>query len=139
MEVLRKIYQKFINPKQFLKFGIVGLLATLIHATSFELIFTHLRWTSTAANICGFLTAFVFSYWLQIGFTFKEEAHASANPKLARVRFIGVSLFGFLFNLLSALLLIDFLRLNRLCYLFVLVFITPVLIYVLQKHWSLKN
>lgn len=79
---------------QFLRFGVIGLLAALTHY-ALAMLFIHQQMNIAAANLWGFLSAFWVSYFGHRIFTFNavQISHCRTLPK-----FIIVAVTGFIFN-----------------------------------------
>lgn len=79
---------------QFMRFGIIGLLAALTHY-ALAMLFIHQQMNLAVANFLGFLTAFWVSYFGHRIFTFNvvQLSHRKTLPK-----FIIVAVTGFIFN-----------------------------------------
>ncbi|MFO6424402.1 GtrA family protein [Motilimonas sp. KMU-193] len=128
-----------IKLGQLISFAVVGVGATLTHALVFHILFAWFGWTQLPANIGGFLVAFAVSYLGQFKWTFKTEAAAVSCQKRAFVRFFKTAIFGLLLNLLWAFITIDWLGLHHYVYLALLTFVTPVIIFALNKFWVFKQ
>lgn len=87
---------------QLLKFGLVGVLATIVHMIiGFLLI--QAGWHPLLANTCAFVIAFFVSFVGHLGFSFADQ-EASFRRSLSR--FVVVGLIGFSVNQLILALLI---------------------------------
>ncbi|MCE2573156.1 GtrA family protein [Motilimonas eburnea] len=128
-----------IRLEQLASFAIVGVGATLTHALVFHILFDSVGLAQLPANIVGFLVAFTVSYLGQFKWTFKAEAAAVSCQKSAFVRFFKTAIFGLLLNLLWAFVTIDWLGLHHYVYLALLTFVTPVVIFALNKFWVFKS
>lgn len=134
----RQISQHNINLGQLISFAVVGVGATLTHAWVFHALYAWAEMAQLPANIFGFLVAFSVSYLGQFKWTFKTEAQAATSQKKAFIRFGKTALFGLLLNLGWAGLTIDWLGLHHYVYLALLTFVTPVVIFLLNKFWVFK-
>ncbi len=127
-----------ITLKQLLSFGLVGVGATITHACVFHLLYEYGHQHQLVANIVGFLIAFMVSYLGQFHWTFKQEALALTNKSRAFLRFFKTALIGLTINLIWAGIIIDALSLHHYIYLFFLTFITPLVIFLLNKFWVFR-
>lgn len=69
---------------QIMRFGIVGVLASLVHFSCVVLFVHFLHWLPLVANVVGFSIGVQVSYWGHRSFTFRgtEATHAVAYPRL---------------------------------------------------------
>lgn len=87
---------------QLLRFGLVGILATIVHMIiGFLLI--QAGWHPLLANTCAFVIAFFVSFVGHLGYSFSDQ-EASFRRSLSR--FVAVGLIGFLVNQLILAVLI---------------------------------
>lgn len=87
---------------QLLRFGLVGILATIVHMIiGFLLI--QAGWHPMLANTCAFIIAFFVSFVGHLGFSFADQK-TSFSRSLSR--FVVVGLFGFSVNQLILAVLI---------------------------------
>jgi putative flippase GtrA len=124
--------------QQLVSFAIVGVGATLTHAIIFNISFEQLRLHHLIANILGFCIAFLVSYLGQFHWTFKEQAIQLEDKRSAFFKFLKTALLGFALNLFWSFLILVFLQLHHYFYLALLTFVTPILIFLLNKFWVFK-
>lgn len=127
------------NIQQILSFAIVGVGATLTHASVFHLCYEEAKLNHFVANLIGFAVAFLVSYLGQFKWTFKQEAKQVSHQGKAFLRFFQTALIGLGLNLVWASLVLDWLQLHHYVYLAMLTFVTPVLIFLLNKFWVFKS
>lgn len=89
---------------RILRYGTVGIVSTIIHASSL-LVFSQIPVGGGVANLISFVLAFGFSFKAQQFFVFKDRL---GNQQLNQLAFFLI--FGF--NILSALVLGGFLQGN---------------------------
>lgn len=116
------------------RFGVVGVAATATHATIAYLLLTLLHWHPLAANVSGFICAFVLSFAGHSRWTFADANH----PRGAVFRFFAVQLFGLA---LSNGLLWLLLHVNtpRLIALGGAILIVPPTSYILSRLWAFRT
>lgn len=124
--------------QQLVSFAIVGVGATLTHAIIFNISFELLQLYHLIANIFGFCIAFLVSYLGQFHWTFKEQSIQLADKRGAFFKFLKTALLGFAVNLFWAFLILELLQLHHYYYLALLTFVTPILIFILNKFWVFK-
>ncbi|WP_022942804.1 GtrA family protein [Psychromonas hadalis] len=137
MKLLRELATNRLF-QQLVSFSIVGVGATLTHAVIFNLVFQQLQFHHFIANILGFCLAFLVSYLGQFHWTFKEQAIQLTDKRSAFVKFFKTALLGFAVNLFWSFIILEFLQLHHYYYLALLTFVTPILIFVLNKFWVFK-
>lgn len=124
---------------QLTSFAIVGGLASLVHVGVFHVIFVYFSVTHWLANLAGFSLAFIVSYLGQFRWTFRQEAKKILDPHKAFGRFLRIALIGLGLNLFWAYLFIDILAWHHFFYLSMLLFVTPVVVFLLTKFWAMKS
>ena len=123
-----------MNTKAFIlqltKYGIFGVIATLIHLfTAWALIY-FLDTTVFISNIVAFFVAFTFSYVFQTLYVFKTLFHFSKLLKFFTVQF-GTFLFSYM---LSDTISIQ----NSYLHTLLIVAIMPLITFVIHKFWTFK-
>lgn len=135
------LHTKVINHpliKQLVGFASVGVIATLVHALVFNLCFTLLSFHHVWANVAGFSVAFSVSYFGQFYWVFKQQAAQVKSKKSTFLKFLSTALTGFAINLLWAYLILTVMQLHHYFYLALLTFVTPLVLFCLNKLWVFK-
>ena len=115
---------------QLVKYGLLGVIATLIHLLSAWSILYIFGTTVFVANVFAFLIAFSFSYIAQTQYVFQSEFHI-----VKFFKFFGVQFFTFLFSyVVSNILQIGSNYLHTL----LIVAIMPLITFTLHKFWTFK-
>ena len=115
---------------QLTKYGIFGVIATLIHLfTAWALIY-FFQTTVFISNMLAFFVAFSFSYIFQTLYVFKTIFHFSKLFKFFTVQF-GTFLFSYI---LSEMLSIQ----NNYLHTLLIVAIMPLITFVIHKFWTFK-
>lgn len=60
--------------KQFSKYFSIGILNTLVHWGVFSLCYFIFELNQSTSNVLGFITAVIFSFYMNAKFTFKQSA-----------------------------------------------------------------
>lgn len=118
---------------QLARYGISGVIATLIHA----LIYLYLLeqgWPSLWANTAGFIPAFFWSFALQSLWVFRREKMSWLQLR----GFVLSALFGYLLNSIIAYTCIDIFRTPGWVSVLVMVSITPAATFIINKYWVFK-
>jgi putative flippase GtrA len=91
----RAIHDRAIYlAKYILKFGTVGLLATITHFLFLWILFTYTSFAPLWANLLAYCIAFNVSFFLNFKWTFQSEK----DPTEAAVKFLLASLFAMFTN-----------------------------------------
>jgi len=115
---------------QLVKYGLLGVVATLIHLLSAWSIIYIFGATVFTSNIFAFLIAFSFSYIAQTQYVFESEFHI-----VKFFKFFGVQFSTFLFSyFVSNILRIESSYLHTL----LIVAIMPLITFTLHKFWTFK-
>ena len=137
MKLVRELATNSLS-QQLVSFFIIGVGATLTHAIVFNISFEQLQLHHFMANILGFCIAFLVSYLGQFHWTFKDQTIQLSDKRSTFFKFLKIALLGFLVNLLWSYLILEFLLLHHYYYLALLTFVTPILIFMLNKFWVFK-
>ncbi|MGD9717805.1 MAG: GtrA family protein [Sulfurimonadaceae bacterium] len=120
---------KKLGTKLF-KYGILGILATLIH-TGIAFALLHFEGlTLFTANLTGFLSAFIFSYVMQSHFVFQ---HAISFTKAFKYFVVQAGAF------LSAYFLAHFVQTNHYLQTLIIVFALPLLTFIIHSFWTFNT
>ena len=99
--------------EQFLKFGIVGVLATLIDYLALylfsELVGVYYLW----AKVLAFVVATVFNYWASMRYVFQAKSELKDERAQSFVLFLITCLAGLALSLLIMWLVVDVLGIKR--------------------------
>jgi len=127
-------FTKEMNTKvfiaQIIKYGLLGVIATLIHLLSAWAIIYLFASTVFISNIIAFFVAFSFSYIAQTLYVFDSEFHILKLAKFFIVQF-GTFLFSFL---ISNVVVIQSSYLHTL----LIVAIMPLITFTIHKFWTFK-
>ena len=118
-------------PARLFKYGIIGVVATLIHIGVASAYIYTVNNSLFQSNVAGFLVAFVFSYIMQSVYVFE---HAISWRKAARYFIVQ---FG---SLLAAIVISDmFTMLNSYVKTFLVVVFMPLVTFLIHKFWTFKT
>ena len=115
---------------EFIRFGLVGVTNTLVHAGIVVTLMELLAPPAYVANGVAFMFAIVMSYILNSRFTFKTPASF-----LGYRRFLLVSLVSLALTL-AITSLVEFLGWHYAFGLLMVIFVVPVLNYIVMKLWA---
>jgi putative flippase GtrA len=140
MKYLERYSSTFPAPivrqiRQLLCFGAVGGMSTLLNSIIFVSLVDFLKIPAQLGNLFAFLSAFLVSYFGHLWWTFGNKPHSVARF----IKFLAISLCGLTLN--SCFVWITMHRLHQSAYVATLpmIFITPLLIFVINKFWVFKD
>lgn len=114
--------------KQFLQYGLIGIVNTLIHGVVFFLLLDF--FTQAMSNLFAFFAAVCFSFYMNAIFTFKERPTAVRFLKM--VFFMAICSYGFGF-------MGDHYELNPAVTIVIYFILNPVIGFILTKFLVFKN
>ena len=120
---------------KFVKFGLVGVLNTLIN----WIIFTMLNFMGVyyiIANVIAYVIATINSYTWNSRWVFKYNGK---DQKETTTKFILLNLAGLALNTMILYLLVDLIGLNKLISLVITTVIVMVINYIVNKIWVFKE
>ncbi len=121
--------------KQIFKFGVVGGLATLMNSVMFLVFVNSFKIAPLFGNFLAFLCSFSISYFGHARWTFDNQKHS--KEKL--IKFLIVSLMGLMVNSLFVWIVIHLLHQSAIVVTIPMMFITPLVIFYINKLWIFKN
>lgn len=123
-----------------IRFGIVGIIATLVHIFSAWILLDNLQINNAIiANTIAFLIAFIFSFLGHYFWTFKANKD-NINIRKSIIKFFIIAVTGFSINtfLLSILLYFNIVADEKFAIIIALIFV-PIFTYILSKFWGFKS
>ncbi|WP_128292616.1 GtrA family protein [Afifella aestuarii] len=121
-----------LTAVQYLKFGIVGGLATAFHSVLFVLFIEVFGAEPMLANTLAFACAVVVSYLGNYRWTFGATRRSWASF----LKFAVVSLIGFALNSLAIFIIVEAMALSYLWVLPFMVGIVPIVVFALNRGWT---
>jgi len=121
---------------QLIRFGLVGGFTTGLYAIVYSPLAKYEVTSPQIANICGYLVAMVSGYFLHSRWSFRGHGTRD-NPARTTSRFFLVSLVSFGLNALFIFILTDSMMLDGAWWwlLLPIVFVTPLVIFMLNRVW----
>ena len=114
------------------KYAIVGVLGTLTHLGLLYVSVEFLHFTPLPSSSTAFIWVVLQSYWLNRNWTFQsDKKHA-----ITLLRYIIVSVVGFLTNLLIMFVMISVLELWYMFAQLVTILVIPATNFLLNKYWT---
>ena len=120
---------------KIIKFGIVGILNTLINWTIFAIL-NFLGMYYIISNIIAYVIATINSYIWNSKWVFKYKGE---DKKETTGKFILLNLFGLSLNTVILYLFVDLMRFNKLIALVITTIIVMIINYILNKVWVFKE
>lgn len=115
------------------KFVLVGGGATAIHASVYFVIVIYTTIHPQLANLLGYFSAFFFSYYLQMKWTFSKRDTSGGIKSISR--FFTTSLFSLAMNSTSVFVVDSILKADPIYSLIGIVFVTPTIVFILLNSW----
>ena len=120
---------------QLVRFGVVGLLAALIHFSTVILLVQTYHFVPLTANILGFLIAFQFSYWGHRKWTFNDT---ESMHRVAVSKFLCVQMLNFAMNELLFYVFLSF-NLPYPVALIIVLTVLPIFTFAASKLWVFRD
>jgi len=129
---------------QLIRFGIVGLIATIIHVIIFVILIEFADWSGSASNLTAFFVAFFFSYFGHYFYSFKDRFVVTTTKKDVLymptfLKFCTVSAGGFFINALIAWGVVDSLQLDYWIAVVMMLTVTPITVFLFSKNWVFRQ
>jgi putative flippase GtrA len=120
---------------QLVRYGVLGLFVTLCGQAAYVACDTLTRSPPQLCNLVGFLVSVVIGYQLHSRYTFKDQG-ARGWPAFAR--FFLAALPSYAVNAFWTWLIISALRLPHIAVQIPIFFVTPFMIFALNRYWVFR-
>lgn len=134
--VLKKNLKTNILKSRFLKFAIIGGIATLTHAINYLLFLKVFNISEYISNVIGFTFALSISYYGQRYWTFSDKKIQNENK--TKFKFFISSLLSIILNTLWVFITVNMFNCKPEYAAFGIVFVTPVMIFITLSLWVFK-
>jgi len=128
--------------QQYFKFGIVGILATLVHVSIFVTLIEIFKLDPYFCNVSAYLFALFVSFCGNFFWVFKRNKKTNIwlnNPLFNEFfKFFVVSLIGLSLNTFFVWFFVDFWETEYFFSVFFMVFATPVFVFCFNKFWVFR-
>jgi putative flippase GtrA len=124
---------------QYLKFGAVGITATLTHALMFVVLMETTRIPPLGANLVAFSMAVIVSFLGHFHWTFRAPdacVGSLVQQTNALLKFATVAVMGFSINSLAIFITVDVLSLSYYYAVAIMIGIVPPMVFFISKHWA---
>ena len=121
---------------QLLRFLISGALVTALGVAVYALVALVLRWHPQVGNILAYVVAMATGYIMHSRWSFRD--HGGTRDRGTKVRFFIVSLISYALNSFWVWLLYTRLDLDRAVPIIPMLFVTPVVTFLLNRRWVFR-
>jgi putative flippase GtrA len=121
---------------QLVRFIITGALVTALGIAVYIIVAIGLRWHPQVGNLLAYLTATATGYVFHSGWSFRD--HGGERTHATKLRFVVVSVISYALNSFWVWLLYTHLDLGRGAPIAPMVFITPAVTFLLNRHWVFR-
>ena len=121
---------------QLVRFVITGALVTALGVGVYALVAIGLRWHPQLGNVLAYVTAMATGYVLHSSWSFRD--HGGERTGATRARFVLVSLISYALNSFWVWLLFTHLALGRGAPIVPMLFVTPIVTFLLNRHWVFR-
>jgi putative flippase GtrA len=121
---------------QLLRFVISGAFVTALGVAVYALVALVLRWHPQVGNLLAYLIAVGSGYWMHSRWSFRD--HGGKRTRSTQIRFIIVSLISYALNSFWVWLLFTHLDLGRGAPIVPMLFVTPLVTFVLNRQWVFR-
>ncbi|CAN5148092.1 hypothetical protein BH24PSE1_BH24PSE1_08860 [soil metagenome] len=121
---------------QLVRFVITGAFVTALWVGVYALVAVGLEWHPQLGNVLAYLTAMATGYVLHSSWSFKD--HGGERTKATKVRFLIVSLISYALNSFWVWLLFSHLELGRAAPIGPMLFVIPLVTFVLNRQWVFR-
>ena len=121
---------------QLARFAVSGALVTALGVSIYAFVALLLRWNPQLGNLLSYLVAIGVGYLIHSRFSFRD--HGSDRTHATRVRFVTVSLVSYALNTFWVWLLFTRLHLGRAAPIVPMLFVTPLVTFVLNRQWVFR-
>jgi putative flippase GtrA len=121
---------------QLVRFGITGALVTALGVGVYAIVALLLKWHPQLGNFLAYVTAVATGYVMHSSWSFK--GHGGERTHATKFRFIVVSIISYALNAFWVWLLFTRLGLGRGAPIVPMLFVTPAVTFLLNRHWVFR-
>ena len=121
---------------QLARFAITGAFVTALGVGVYALVALVLRWEPQLGNFLAYVVAVATGYVMHSRWSFRD--HGGQRTRATRLRFVVVSLISYALNSFWVWLLFSHLQLGRAAPIVPMLFVTPVVTFVLNRQWVFR-
>ncbi len=135
----KSLSEKFTTSSwatQFIRFGLVGATATIMHVTLYVSLIEFLTVEPVLSNVIAFMSSVAISFVGHAQWTFRNEFKTrSKSAHIMLLQFISGAVLGLILNTAFVAILVTTLGLSYAWAIPCFVVITPFILYVINKIW----
>jgi putative flippase GtrA len=121
---------------QLFRFIVTGALVTALGVGVYAFVALLLRWHPQLGNLLAYVTAMATGYVMHSSWSFR--GHGGQRTHATRLRFVAVSLISYALNSFWVWLLFTHLELGRGAPIVPMLFVTPVVTFLLNRQWVFR-
>ena len=121
---------------QLIRFGITGAFVTALGVGVYALVALVLMWHPQLGNFLAYVTAMATGYVMHSRWSFR--GHGGERTGATKLRFLVVSIISYALNAFWVLLLYSRLELGRAAPIPPMLFVTPAVTFLLNRHWVFR-
>jgi putative flippase GtrA len=121
---------------QLARFAITGAFVTALGVGVYALVALVLRWEPQLGNFLAYVVAVATGYVMHSRWSFRD--HGGQRTRATQLRFVVVSLISYALNSFWVWLLFSHLQLGRAAPIVPMLFVTPVVTFVLNRQWVFR-
>jgi putative flippase GtrA len=126
--------------RQILRFGVVGLLSTAIHAGLFLLLAAQTRFGPSLSNLIAYLAAWTVSYLGHYYFSFADpDGHQRERHAITISRYVQASMLTLASSAAMVHLVVNVLELSYVLCVPFLVTVVPAVAFCLNRYWVFRR
>jgi putative flippase GtrA len=128
--------ERRIVVAQLVRFVISGAFVTGLGVAVYALVALVLRWHPQIGNFLAYVVAVATGYFMHSRWSFRD--HGAERTHATKMRFALVSVISYALNSLWVWLLFTQLQLGRTAPILPMLFVTPVVTFVLNRQWVFR-
>ncbi|EPY09444.1 GtrA family protein [Paenibacillus alvei] len=132
--MIEQIREKNNIILQFLKYGVIGIVGTILQSGTLILLVEFFKWEPIISTIIGFIFSLTFSYFANVRWTFPS----TCNQIQVFIKYFVVSILGLLLNITVMYLIVYIFELWYLIGQMIVIILVPVFNFTLNKLWAFK-
>lgn len=121
---------------QLVRFGITGAFLTALGVGVYVLVVRLLGWHPQIGNVLAYVSAMATGYLMHSSWSFRD--HGGERTHATKVKFVVVSLISYALNAFWVWLLFSYLDLGDLAPIVPMLFVTPLVTFVLNRQWVFR-
>ena len=123
---------------QIFRYGVTGLFVTACQAAIYWVLAAPVGLHVQLANFIGYLAAVIIGYASHSAFTFRGHGQPGATHAARGAKFVAVSLVSYALNALWVYLCVTHMRWPAWSPIPAMIFITPGLVFILNRQWVFR-